>query len=825
MNRFAATVFLTLTSATVAAAQGAPAPFDMSRERPPTAALPAPQLSPSVAPAETQPSAPVGGPGSQSALPFQAPPRQIPIVVQSPLSKTEAAPRATVALPPAQSLQASPPQAGEIRRFVVPDSELPLQGEYDRRSWSIYLTPDQLATRATFHLAYQNAIVVAPEASYITVFLNNRVVGQQHVGSPDGPSNIAFAVPTGVLQPGANLVTIEATQRHRTDCSIQSTYDLWSNIQSAGTYLSFTGAPSANLSTTDAIRAVGVDETGKTQFDFVVPALGQPGATRSLLRLAQGLAVLSGMPNERMSFTPHLPKPGAGHLAVLVGTAAELQPLFPNLPPGAQSAAIASLVTDTRTGALTLLVSGPSWTAIGSAIDTIVTSTDRPPELRRDAIATSRWIAPDAPLVFGDTHLTFAQLGVATKEFSGRRFRTAFQVAVPSDFYANAYGEATVLLDAAYTKDVMPGSHIDIYVNGNIASTVPITTNQGGIMRHLPIRVTMRHFKPGVNAMAIEAVLLSRDDTICAPGATAATTSRFALFDTSELHMPDFARVGQSPNLSATVGTGYPYSRSPDPTALFMDHIDADTLSATATLLGQMAQAAGHSLAVDPVAAPSAIGDRNALLIGAISQMSPTTLAQLNIAATSQTTWRPVANGQASTTDTGATFEQWRSKVSGGVWQGQISAFQEWLRRNFDITRGSLQFLPSSDEIYAPPNTASLMIAQGIGPDGGGSWTLVTAPTSDDLREGVNAVTTRAEWPKIEGHIATYAAKSGKIDIVPVTRVSLVASQPWSILNFRLIAANWLSTNVLSYASLLVALSLVIGAVTRAMLARLGRSK
>ncbi|MGO7675817.1 cellulose biosynthesis cyclic di-GMP-binding regulatory protein BcsB, partial [Rhizobium ruizarguesonis] len=76
---------------------------------------------------------------------------------------------------------------------------------------------------------------------------------------------------------------------------------------------------------------------------------------------------------------------------------------------------------------------------------------------------------PNAPLVFSDTNIALSQLVVKTTEFSGRRLRTSFNIAVPADFYANAYGEAKVLLDAAYTDNVLPCSHIDIYVNDNIA--------------------------------------------------------------------------------------------------------------------------------------------------------------------------------------------------------------------------------------------------------------------------------------------------------------------------------------------------------------------
>ncbi|MBX4956343.1 cellulose biosynthesis cyclic di-GMP-binding regulatory protein BcsB [Rhizobium lentis] len=801
MRTIAAASLLLLNASAFAQAQTAP--FDMSGERPPGVSV-TPRLTQPAPPPAVTPPAPV--------KPAAAPP---PIVVQP-----------QPALQPAAAAnRAAPLSFGDIRRYVVPFSKFGLAGEYDRRSWSVYLTPEQAAAKASFTFAYQNAIVVAPEASALTVYLNNRPIGQQRVGSPDGSSAVTFEVPPGLLQPGANLVTFEADQRHRTDCSIQSTYELWSNIDPAGTYLSFAGSEAAQLSSADAVRAVGVDGAGKTQFDILVPALEQPGMTKPLLRLAQGLSVLSSMPNQIFAFsTNSLPAAGPGRLGVLVGTAAELRPLFPGLPAGAESAALAAFVTDPRSGSPVLLISGPSWQAVSSAIDTIVSPTDRSVDVRRDALATERWSAPNAPLIFSDTSIALSQLGVKTTEFSGRRFRTSFNIAVPADFYANAYGEAKVLLDAAYTENVLPGSHIDIYVNDNIASTVPLTSTTGGILRHLPIRVTMRHFKPGLNTVSIETTLMTKDDAACAPGATAGANPRFALFDTSEVHIPDFARVGQRPNLAAMAGTAYPYSRATDPTPLFIDRVDADTLSAAATLLGQMAVMAGHPIDVETVASPNTIGDRDAIFIGSISQMPATVLTQANISAASQASWRPVTDTQPGVVDTGTAFEEWNSKVSGGILRSRIIAFREWLGRSFDISRSSLQFIPGAEEVFTPSNVDTLMIAQGASPLGGGSWTVVAAPSAKDLREGLEVLTGQLNWPQISGHITTYSSKTGKIDTVPVTRFDFVPSTPWSIGNYRLIAANWLSTNILSYASLLVVFLLLIGVATSKMLKTLGRS-
>ncbi|SCB60072.1 cellulose synthase subunit [Rhizobium aethiopicum] len=803
-----------------AVAQALTAPFDMSGERPPGAST-APRLTPPAPPAATAP-VPVtpaisvtpapAGPSARAPVPA-------PITVQP--QAAAPAPRSGAA-----ANAASQPRSSDVRRYLVPFSKFSLGGEYDRRSWSVYLTPEQAAAKASFTFAYQNSIVVAPEASALTVYLNNRPIGQQRISSADGTSAVTFEVPSGLLQPGANLVTFQAEQRHRTDCSIQSTYELWSNIDPAGTYLSFAGGNAAELSSADAIRAIGVDGAGRTEFDIVVPALEQPGTTMPLLRLAQGLSVLSSMPNQVFAFsTTSLPAAGPGKLGVLVGTAAELRPLFPGLPAGAETAPLAAFVTDPRGGSPVLLISGPSWQAVSSAIDTIVSPTDRSADVRRDALTTERWSAPNAPLVFSDTRIALSQLGVKTTEFSGRRFRTSFNIAVPADFYANAYGEAKVLLDAAYTDNVLPGSHIDIYVNDNIASTVPLTSTTGGILRHLPIRVTMRHFKPGLNTVAIETILMTKDDAACAPGATAGANPRFALFDTSEVHIPDFARVGQRPNLAAMSGTAYPYGRTTEPTPLFIDRVDADTLSAAATLLGQMAVMAGHPVAVETVASPNTIGDRDAIFIGSISQMPATALTQANVSTASQASWRPVADTQPGVVDTGTAFEEWNSKVSGGILRSRITALREWLGRNFDITRSSLQFIPGAEKVFTPSNVDTLMVAQGSSPLGDGSWTVVAAPSAKDLREGLEVLTGQLNWPQISGHITTYSSKTGKIDTVPVTRFEFVPSTPWSIANYRLIAANWLSTNILSYASLLVVFLLLIGVATSRMLKTLGRSK
>lgn len=729
-------------------------------------------------------------------------------------------PATTQAGQPEQKAATPDPSA---RRYIVPASSLLLEGEADSQSFPIYLTKQQATGVTAISLGYSNAVVVAPESSRLTVIVNDVTVGDVPVQSAEGTRDIRFDMPAGLLRPGSNRVTFQVAQRHRTDCTVRSTYDLWTAIDPARTFLAMPAEAGDRLMAVDDIPAIGLGPTGRTTFTMVVPEMGQPAATNALMRLSQGLSLMAKMPNQIIDVVDALPaKTGAGELAVLVGTAGDLAPLLPALPASAHSSPVATFVDAPAGERKVFVVSGPDWRAVEEAVDGMVAPVDRPLSVMRESLSTRQRNAVDTPLVTGEASLTFASLGVRTGEFSGRRFRTGFDIGIPSDFYADAYGEATLLLDAAYSAEVQPGSHLDIYVNGNIASTVPVTSRSGGIFRHLPIRMTMRHFRPGPNRVDIEAVLLTQADNICAPGASASQEPRFALFDSSELRVPRFARMAQLPNLSALSGTGFPYNGQTDPAALYLDRLDADTLSASATFLGKMAVASGRVLQVRPEASALGIGERNAILVGTISQLPPLVLGQAHIAGESASSW----GATAGDTHEGATedaFGEWQSRVRGGSWRGQISAFEAWLQSTFDISLSSLRLLPGAEKAITPGEDARFLIAQGDSPEKTGAWTVLAAPTGADLRAGMNAVAEEERWRQLAGYATLEGKNLDGLDTRPVSSTRFVATQPLSFANMRLVAANWLSSNILAYAVVFCILSILLGIATSGLLRRFGR--
>lgn len=759
-------------------------------------------------------------------LPFDMSPERPAATDLAPvLPPTGAAPEPGASPEGKQQIEAP---AGD-RRFILPFQSLTLGGEYNRRTWNVYLTADQAAAAASVTLAYQNAIVVAPEASELVLVINNTRIGQERINSPNGDKAVRWDVPAGLLKPGINNFDVVVNQRHRTDCNVESTYELWTEIDGAGSHLNFSRLPDPPKSATEAVRAIGVDHEGITHFDMIVPSLSAGQALSPLLQFTQGLAVISGMPNPQFTFRQTLsgPASGAGRLAVLIGTAAELASLVPGLPPEAKTGPITAVMPLGSNRAPAIVIAGPTWTAllgaVGSFLAPIIPDIESP-RIRREFIATDRWTSPNPVFMFGGETLSFAQLGVQTTEFTGRRYRTGFNVAVPSDFYSGAYGEAIIRLDAAYGDLVSGSSRINIFVNGSIASTVPVTREGVGILKDVPIRVTLRHFRPGTNHIEIEAVSVSKADEACLPGTAASSQARFALFDTSSFSMPRFARIGQTPSLSALSGTGYPYSRQRQPASIFIARMDADMFSAAANFLGKVAQVSGAPIALEPVFATSMIGNRDAIFIGEAGQLPASVMSQLNLDPRLASGWRIAPRAGQPGENTDVTLDAWRDRVEDGFLQRNIDVARGWVREKLNMPTDALRLFPATEDPFVAPPKSDFLVAQGHG-RGEGIWTVLVAPTAQELRLASAELARQEIWQQVRGRVSTYTRSTQEVAVAEALRQSFRETIEPSLDNYRLVAANWLSSNLISYALVLIVVSCLLGLTTAAILPWMGRRR
>ncbi|WP_185984667.1 cellulose biosynthesis cyclic di-GMP-binding regulatory protein BcsB [Aureimonas mangrovi] len=801
MKRSVILALTALLSAGSASVWAQPAPFDMTPEEDAEPAAPQPSQSPSTGPAETAPEPqnddPQGGQADSGPVEDPGEPTVVRGGSEAPIDPV-------------------------TRRYVVPGNALTLSGEVAERRWSVYLTPEQASSAATLQFGYQNSILAAPETSRLSVVLNGTVLAELPPASPDAVADVVLDVPAGLLREGANVLSFASRLRHRTDCTVESTYDLWVEIDPERTFLDFGDEDAMTLRRLDDLRAVGLASDGATRLQIVVPGGSLTQAAGPLVRLSQGLALLAGMPNQSVTINEgDLPPRGAGRLTVLAGPESALSSLLENAeqtrPDGSASPGFVQL-PDGRTA---LLVSGQDWREVGEAVERVVAPTDRPISVERTELSTPNWRTPDTPLVVGESTLRLSDLGVATQEFSGRRFRTEFTVGVPADFYAESYGEASFILDAAYSPAVLPGSHIDIYVNGNIATTVPIGSNEGAVLRNNPVGLTLRHFRPGVNTLAIEAILDTQADEACLPGTTSDDTNRFALFDSSRLVMPNFARISQRPNLAATAGTGYPYNRSPDPVPLILGEISPSALSAASTFLSRLALVAGRPITVETGVSAVNAAAHDALFVGAASRLPAGVLNEIGVSETLRSGWELDQNAP-QTSGTQASMEGWSDRV-GSRWQQPLLAVDAWLEERFDLSTEMLSLRRRAEGNYVPPAQTSLLVAQGSDPTDERVWTVLTAPDAEALAQGVDTLTRQENWSELTGGVTLYQAGENAFFQVPAQVTSLAPTQPTSLRNLRLVTANWLSENVLFYALLLALVSLVLGIMTTLFTSVLGR--
>ena len=695
---------------------------------------------------------------------------------------------------------------------VITADALRLQGETPSQTYQVYLSATQAQSAAVFQLAYLNALVVAPENSRLRVSVNGTTILNTPIASSASSQVLAVDVPAGVLQTGPNRVTISADQRHRTDCDIDSTYALWTDIDASQTFFGFTGERTAQLTRLDEIAAVGVDGEGQTRINLIAPDPMSTELGQSALALVQALALDLRVPNAEVVLGTEPVAAGPGVLNVVLGTAGALPDYVGTLAQEAQRTGVAAFVGGAQN---LLVVSGADWAQVGEAIGSVGqihaqygTPAGHLPE-RADR--------PRAvPVLESGGAITLEDAGIETTNFNGRRMTRSFSFALPSDFYANNYGEAELLLNAAFSQDVRPGSQIDVYVNGQIASVSPILRTSDSLREKL-IKVPMTSFRPGINTVEVVAAVLTQADAVCAPGTvTVGTDSRLLLSSDSTFSMPNFARVSQSPDLASFASDAYPYA-SKDNTRLVVGPGE-DGLAAGLTFAARLASNAGHVVAYDGVGLASPSPQEPAIFVGSYEALPPDSLERLGIL-------EPYAGGDLDAQDTavdiGTILQRWRSQGSSGA-NTILARVRHWIADLLDLGPNSLGILPPPDTAYPPSSSDQGVLVQALQPEGG-LWTMAMVPNPDDLDTGLDALMRSDNWQKIEGRVSALGADGSSMNTVAANRVVLSQSTPLNLTNIRLIAANWLSSHVLAYALGLGLLTILLTISTARVLRTFGR--
>lgn len=728
-------------------------------------------------------------PAAAQPAPFDMTPESGRVIEVVPAVPDEAAPVPVEVTEPAA-----------FSRYLLPGASLRLVGEEAKQGVVVYLTAAQAAAPASLNFALLNALVVAPEISSLRVRINQTEIASTPIASSSGATPIAIEIPAGVLRPGANVIEFRATQRHRTDCTVESTYQLWTEIAGSSAQLVFDGEGLDRISQLGDIGAVGVDETGNTTLRIISPDLTDPNAQAAVLQLVQqiGLALRTPKLSVILADTPseqHLP----GVLDVAIMPAAELPPALQAAQAQAGAGPLAAMLP-MPSGANTLVVSGPTWDTITRAGDAMLNAAPVSPE-------RPRFDLPDPqPMMEGGATASLASLGVDQLEFNGRRFTTQLQFELPADFYAYRYGELELVLDAAYSADVLPGSEIDIYTNGEIASATPLLRTDGGTLKDTRIRIPMTNLRPGRNEATLAVNLLTRSDAVCSPGWTGAAPARFVLSNNSELRLPDYARATAVPDLQVLTGTAWPYAgEAAVPLALGLDE---NSLVAAMMFAARIATASGQVINFDVVPQDDLAPEANAILVMPTTALSPLNLGRTGIGGGS------VSPGQGSDD---ALLDQFSNNQT----EGPLSGVSNWLQTTLGLDLTDLRLIPAPDLPYEPGSDV-LVISQMRQPEGG-IWTVLTSTNGPALHSGTERLIDTPKWRSIAGRVSSLATGEDDITVIPANAVSVITPASASPFNLRRVAANWFSGNILYFALAIVVGAVFLMLITSRVLTKIGR--
>lgn len=746
---------------------------------------------------------------------------------------------------------------GAITRFVLQRPDVRLTGEIDAVVTTVFLSEREARRSAYFSIGFKNSVVVLPESSRMRVTINGRPVMEVPIRSAEAPQQFQVPIPSGVLSAGPNLVRIEGTMRHRVDCSIKATYELWADLDPTMTGFSFDGGEPGVNGIGD-LPSVGVDATGATRIFAVRVGNDDPISVARQLKAAQALGIAGRFEHPVVTNVDKLSdiKPGPGVMAVIVGTAAEIGNATDVGTDSALNQPVDAFLNDGATNIPTLVLSGPGSGDVDTALERLAAVAQRSTELYRQQ-GEGPWRSPDLLTFYGGESRTLRDLGVPTTEFSGRRFKAEFDIRLPPDFYASAYGNAELRLDAGYSPEVKPGSTITIYINDHVAIVFNLTASHGDLLNQRLIRVPMTHFRPGPNTIRIEANLDTDADLQCLPGSTYTAQERFVLFNTTRLVVPVYARIGVLPNLAALSASAFPYDLDNDqPLPVYVPG-GWRASGPASTLIARLAVSRGRSLPIAAASAAAQLDQRSALVVSSASDIDGSLWHRAGLSSFVDAAWisalpktgdasgiirdpyqdvlqqvlerrlqnegpaaaAPNVDGPDSDVpdDTKAIYRRWseedsRSLGLPSIMQGLI----EWMGRQFGLKVDMLGFGFGVDPpVNLARDTLAVIAENDVSGDGGHDlWTVVTAPNDAALAAGVEGMTAPQTWRTLTGRVGAYQGSSGTVVGFETSNLHYFETLPFSLNNARLIAANWFSMNIVVYAVLLFFVTSLLGALT-----------
>jgi cellulose synthase operon protein B len=719
---------------------------------------------------------------------------------------------------------ATPQQAtGSLLRRLPPLSNgSRLSGEEASLSAPVYVTGKQADAKARFRLGTLSSVSVLPESGTVTVSLNGVNIKALPVGAAYGLRITEFDVPEGVLRQGWNSVGIAAHHRHRVDCSVDATEELWTRVDPAETGLMFADGTAGFPDPAD-IAAIGPRPDGVVPIGIMLDGqrLLKPEAVERIGRAVQGVALAGRFAQSVVEFE----NSSEDGLDLVVGTVADITGKIDRATLEKLDGPTIIVVPGVLNRRPMVVVTGRSDAELDVAVAKlgIVAPIGTVPGLNALAGANGHQISADGQ------SLTFSDLGLEKQELMGHTLRIGFSAALPRDFLAADYGRVAIDLAGGYAAGLGADAQIIVEVNGRSAGSVRLSSANGENFLHKRHFLPLSAFRPGQNRIELRVNAPDGAAVGCDTSANAAPRARVWLNASSRIVFPSLARVGRVPDLAMTSSGAFPFAGTDGNMTLVVPTPDRATLGAALTVVARLGVAAGrqipfsfatnqaaekpgHVLVVAPARALDPASMRQVQLDpdlvrqawSAPAELSPAALSPVSRAALRRRAYEgdwpnSCATDQRSAEGPETPRDQPNetlAEITGAVRTGSGCAGIGHLidaLRNLTGTAAEPDMRATSLSLLS---NAALLVAQGPREgDPDSVVTIISSPNASTLKSSIACLVEPKVWSRLSGRLSILDASTGAVaGREPETR-RYVPTQEFSIDNQRLMIAGWLSLN------------------------------
>ncbi len=758
--------------------------------------------------------------------------------------------------PPGDAAPAPVPQTPtELLRHLPSTLDgFDLVGESGELRWPVYLTKAQAASALRFRVGYVSAISILPEVSKLTVSVNGQPVGTEVIDAASGLRTVEFALPTGLASAGFNAVTLSVQQRHRVDCSVAATYELWTRIERAQTGLVLPADTQAIHDLAD-LPALLPRADGTLPIHVLLQGKTNPQQLARVVKATSAVALAAHALQPVVDFNANAAD--AFGLDIIVGPRAALA-ADPRVAASLESAGpLARILVPDNARHPTLVVTGDTDAEIDRAVASLLPNT-RPIGSDAGVVALENY---PGRRTRGGEALTLHDLDLRSEEVSGAFLRRSFNLALPADLLVSDYARGTLDLAGGYAAGLARGAQVRVDVNGKSSGVIKLPYAGGDMFRHNQLFLPLSLMRPGLNRIDVYAETPRPEDATCA----ATDAKRFLFSDTSKIVLPTLALVQRLPDLALVAAGGLPFVQGSP--VLVVPSADRDSLGSALSIATRASVAAGKIIPFTFARRMPTDPTESVLVVAPARALDPALMRDVGLDPREvETAWRDVASRPpeahdqsrwwlastegpaacrlpstartsleaaaslraAAPTDapapartiaaeSGDLLESWtEERHPSRTWLASLSSLsadaKAWVAAVPDAVSSRVRRAPQVDGI-APE--ASLILAQSMsrGSDRAVT-TIVTAPTAALLHQSVACLFDPQVWTKVRGRLAVLDASRGSLTTTDAGSHHYVAGSSTSLSNERLVIAGWFSLEPAAFVAVAMLMALALSGTT-----------